>query len=59
MLTDMGHYRRFKLAKYRTNSARMLFAATLVTVLGLIVKNRVRVWRSSWLPLAKLLSLID
>lgn len=38
MLTDMGHYGLFKLPKYITNSERMLFAATLVTVLGLIVK---------------------
>jgi hypothetical protein len=38
MLTDMGHYGLFKLPKYRTNSERMLFAATLVIVLGLIVK---------------------
>ena len=38
MLTDMGHYGLFKLPKYRTNSERILFAATLVTVLGLIVK---------------------
>jgi len=40
MLTDMGHYGLFKLPKYRTNSERMLFAATLVIVLGLIVKWR-------------------
>jgi len=38
MLTDMGHYGLFKLPKYTTNSERILFAATLVTVLGLIVK---------------------
>lgn len=38
MLTDMGHYGLFKLPKYITNSEGMLFAATLVTVLGLIVK---------------------
>jgi len=48
-----GHYVLFKLPKYRTNSERMLFAATLVTVLGficavvLLLKSRVRVWRSS------------
>jgi sterol desaturase/sphingolipid hydroxylase (fatty acid hydroxylase superfamily) len=40
MLTDMRHYGLFKLPKYRTNSERMRFAATLVTVLGLIVKWR-------------------
>ena len=38
MLTDMGHYGLFKLPRYRTNSERLLFAPTLVTVLGLIVK---------------------
>jgi hypothetical protein len=38
MLTDIGHYGLLKLPKYRTNSERMLFAATLVTVLGLIAK---------------------
>jgi len=38
MLTDMGHYGLFKRPKYGTNSERILFAATLVTVLGLIVK---------------------
>ncbi len=39
MLTDMGPYGLFKVPKYRTNSERILFAATLVTVLGLIVKR--------------------
>ena len=36
MLTDMGHYGVFKLPKYRTTTERFLFAATLLTVLGLI-----------------------
>ena len=40
MLTDIRGYGLFKLPKYRTNSERMLFAATLVSVLGLIVKCR-------------------
>jgi hypothetical protein len=38
MLTDMGHYRVFKLPKHRTTTERFLFAATLLTVLGLIAK---------------------
>jgi hypothetical protein len=38
MLTDMRHYSLSSLPKDRTNSERMLFAATLVSVLGLIVK---------------------
>ncbi len=38
MLTDMGHYGVFKLPKYRTASEKALFVATLLTVLGLIVK---------------------
>jgi hypothetical protein len=38
MLTDMGHYGFFKLPKYRTTSERLLFSATVLTVLGLIVK---------------------
>lgn len=40
MLTDMGHYGVFKLPKYRTAPERFLFASTLLTVLGLIVKWR-------------------
>ena len=38
VLTDLGHYGLFKLPKYRTTSERVFFAATLVTVLGMIVK---------------------
>lgn len=38
MLTDMGHYGVFKLPKYRTGPEKFLFVATLVTVVGLVVK---------------------
>ena len=38
ILTDMGHYGFFKLRKYRTTSEKMLFCATLLTLVGLIVK---------------------
>lgn len=38
MLTDLGHYGVFKLPKYRTTIEGFLFAATLLTVLGLIAK---------------------
>jgi hypothetical protein len=38
MLTDMGHYGVFKLPKYGTTTERFLFAATLLSVLGLIAK---------------------
>jgi len=38
MLTDLGHCSLFKLPKFRTTSERNFFAATLVTVLGMIVK---------------------
>jgi hypothetical protein len=35
MLTDMGHYGVLKLPKCRTTTEKFLFAATLLTVLGL------------------------
>ncbi len=38
MLTDMGHYGVFKLPKYRTAPEVFLFASTVLTLLGLIVK---------------------
>jgi hypothetical protein len=38
MLTDMGHYGLFKLPKYRTSTEKILFAATLLGVIGLIAK---------------------
>lgn len=38
MLTDMGHYGVFKLPKYTTRPENLLFACTLLSVLGLIVK---------------------
>ena len=38
MLTDMGHYGVFKLPKYRTAPENFLFAATLLTIFGLIAK---------------------
>ncbi len=38
MLTDIGHYGVFKLPKYTTVPEKLLFALTLIIVLGLVVK---------------------
>lgn len=38
MLTDMGHYGVFKLPKYKTTPEKLIFAGTMLTVVGLIVE---------------------
>jgi hypothetical protein len=60
-----GPLRRFQAPEiqnqFRTNAICRHFGhrARSYREVVLLLKNRVRVWRSSWLPLAKLLSLID